>query len=473
MQEIGRIKGEVVYPRSNVITLKPSEAWMKEGRRIKAGEQPMKQVKARLMTINKQRAMQSAREKAEQAALEEGGEYDPDSLEPQTGLYAEWQTEVYVPPPVENGHVPKNAYGNLDLFVPTMLPPGGSHLPHKGIAKIARRLGVDFAEAVTGFEFKKRRAIPVIEGIVVAQENAEMVLDAFWEHEKDRVARADTKREEAVLKRWKKLLIGLRTRHRLRSDYMRGNGEVFDEEDEVNELRQVDDRPSTAGSFLPGEPIGEGGFIPEGPVGEGGFIPEGPVGEGGFLPEDSAMDVDVAPQPKSITSLARLAAQEEERKARQLQASMEYGDVEDDSDVEIGIADENDSQSQTVFRAASRASSSKVARPPPPPKGARGKRTAKRRKTIAREYEDEDVVMTDSPTPPPPSTVPPNAVTRRSARVRAKQEDAEVKPIGTMSEEYHRAGYPDMSDFEDEDQEAMMREEDAAEEVESEWEGDE
>lgn len=73
-------------------------------------------------------------------------------------------------PPVLQGVVPKNDFGNVDLYVPTMLPAGGAFIPRacdvnsevwrpiiitlflfladKGAAKIARQLGFDFAEAV-------------------------------------------------------------------------------------------------------------------------------------------------------------------------------------------------------------------------------------------------------------------------------------------------------------------------------------
>lgn len=63
----------------------------------------------------------------------------------------------------------------------------------KGVAKIARQLGLDYAEAVvctfprrrvdnanvqkTRFDFKNRRAVPVIEGVVVAVENEDILLE--------------------------------------------------------------------------------------------------------------------------------------------------------------------------------------------------------------------------------------------------------------------------------------------------------
>lgn len=47
----------------------------------------------------------------------------------QTTLYAEFQTTLYEPPLVLYGKVPKNSFGNLDIFVPSMVPKGGVHLP--------------------------------------------------------------------------------------------------------------------------------------------------------------------------------------------------------------------------------------------------------------------------------------------------------------------------------------------------------
>lgn len=61
--------------------------------------------------------------------------------------------------------------------------------------------------------------MPVIEGIVVAEDTAETVLDAFREHEKAAAERAQAKFEERNLKRWKKLIEGIFVRERLQTDY--------------------------------------------------------------------------------------------------------------------------------------------------------------------------------------------------------------------------------------------------------------
>lgn len=104
---------------------------MREGRMISMGQQPLKKVKARATTIERKRMLEAAKGDGQEAE--------------QQGLYAKWQTEPYVPEPVVDvrassfvkllllyfiqGRVPKNDFGNIDLYVPSMLPRGAAYLP--------------------------------------------------------------------------------------------------------------------------------------------------------------------------------------------------------------------------------------------------------------------------------------------------------------------------------------------------------
>ncbi|KAJ6508305.1 hypothetical protein C8R45DRAFT_439424 [Mycena sanguinolenta] len=237
-RELGKFRGEPVYPRSSVVSLKTAENWMRsEGRQVKEGEQPLKWVKMRASTIGRMREVEALREglriageHAETAAAANDSNGNPGSSsavkitqnldkEVMQGLYALSQTEVFVPDPVVDGKIPKNNFGNIDLYVPSMLPAGAAHLPFKNIAKIARMLGFDFAEAVTGFEFKNRRANPIMQGIVIAAENEAAVLEAYWEAQNDAAEKAQTKKREQVLKRWTRLIHGLRIRQSLQEEY--------------------------------------------------------------------------------------------------------------------------------------------------------------------------------------------------------------------------------------------------------------
>lgn len=144
-----------VFLRADVIPCKTTENYHKEGRKIKIGEQPRKMIKARAMTTNRIREHQ-------QQLAETGEEHV------MQGIYSLDQTEYIIPPPIKNGVIPKNSYGNADVFVESMIPVGATHLRLKGVARIARKLEIDHAEAVVGFEFKARGAIPVVLGVLVA-----------------------------------------------------------------------------------------------------------------------------------------------------------------------------------------------------------------------------------------------------------------------------------------------------------------
>ena len=146
-RQLGLFRGEPVFPRSAVVDVKSAESWMREGRVVSEGQQPLKNVKQRAVTIQKRRMQEMAEQDGHEGIMQ--------------GLYSRKQTELVVAPPVvdvsgievlmswdrprlhlssghanvitctvlHQGKVPKNSYGNLDLFAPHMLPAGGVHLP--------------------------------------------------------------------------------------------------------------------------------------------------------------------------------------------------------------------------------------------------------------------------------------------------------------------------------------------------------
>jgi len=46
----------------------------------------------------------------------------------------------------------------------------------QGLGPLARKLNIDFANAVVGFDFKLGHCVPIIDGIVVATENVDLLL---------------------------------------------------------------------------------------------------------------------------------------------------------------------------------------------------------------------------------------------------------------------------------------------------------
>lgn len=57
--------------------------------------------------------------------------------------------------------MPKNEYGNIEIFTSSMIPEGAVHLTEGGIGKIARKLSIDYAPAMRGWEFNKGTCYPV------------------------------------------------------------------------------------------------------------------------------------------------------------------------------------------------------------------------------------------------------------------------------------------------------------------------
>ena len=46
-------------------------------------------------------------------------------------LFGKWQTDAYVPSTATDGVVPRNEFGNVDLFKKSMLPHGTVHIDRK------------------------------------------------------------------------------------------------------------------------------------------------------------------------------------------------------------------------------------------------------------------------------------------------------------------------------------------------------
>lgn len=144
---------------------------------------------------------------------------------------------------------------NIDMFAEHMCPDGAVHVPYRGAVKVAKRLEIDYAEAVTGFEFGHRMAVPVIHGVVIAVEHFERFMEELEKDEAERVRKEDEKRRKAALEMWRKLLTGMRIAHRLRTEY----GHLDDEADvlpqstgrdgDLEAMRQKDE--DMAGGFLP------------------------------------------------------------------------------------------------------------------------------------------------------------------------------------------------------------------------------
>jgi xeroderma pigmentosum group C-complementing protein len=275
-------KMEPIYRRTNVHIVWSADKWYrKAGRDVKVGEQPLRRAKPK---------------KGRRASMDPDMDVDEEADEAGIGLFAEFQTEVYVPPPVVHGRVPRNAYGNLDLYVASMCPPGGTHIRHKLAAKAARIVGVDYADAVTGFSFKGRHGTAIVQGVVVAQEYADAVqaVIAGMEYQQEEAEAAA--RTSESLRLWRRFLLGLRIAQRVNAMVIDGEkGPVINVQEAITKEDRQLEAQEMAGGFFPdegdvavAEPSGRGCEPLQQDYG-GGFMPDvdddGDSG-GGFVPEE-------------------------------------------------------------------------------------------------------------------------------------------------------------------------------------------
>lgn len=196
---LGKVGTHEVFPRNHLHTLHTEDRWIRHARQVRDGELPYKTI------VNKSKRKPLGR--FYDAEPEE-------SLEEELRLFGEWQTDPWIPPKAEFGIVPRNERGNVDLWTEKHLPGGTVHLDLPRVSGIARKLGVDFAPAMVGFELKKGRWIPIIKGIVVCEEFSESIKAAHQEAEERRLARETKRKQEKAFDLWKRLFNGIVTRHR-------------------------------------------------------------------------------------------------------------------------------------------------------------------------------------------------------------------------------------------------------------------
>ncbi|WPH01063.1 Hypothetical protein R9X50_00389800 [Acrodontium crateriforme] len=220
---------EPVFRRRDVLLCRSAQKWKLLGRQVKTGEHPLKHVTARTKRDV---------EEEDEGALN-------------TSLYAEFQTEVYVAPSVVNGRVPRNHFGNIEIFVPSMVPKGGEYIRGQLASQAARTLRIDFAEAIVGFDFKNRRGTPRIDGIVVATEHADAVRAAIEGIIEDKTEDESAARSLIALKAWKKFLTVMQVAERIQSY---GEGAMVAEGRKLqNESSKANDELHNGGGFIPDE----------------------------------------------------------------------------------------------------------------------------------------------------------------------------------------------------------------------------
>ena len=118
-------KNQFVYPATNIKTLYSRRAWLYKGKQVLQDAIPIKQVKEKAKTLDRARELKTVEMNVEQGL---------DGIE--TGLvdlFGDWQVTQCEPLLIENEKIPRNEFGNIEVFHETMKPKGTVHVVQEGI----------------------------------------------------------------------------------------------------------------------------------------------------------------------------------------------------------------------------------------------------------------------------------------------------------------------------------------------------
>lgn len=222
-----------VFDRKDLIDLKSAKQWYMEGRVLKVGSRTRKKI------MKSTRRMRSAS--------------NADGETEEERLYSIDDTEVYQAPPAvgPEGKIEKNTYGNIEVFVPSMIPSNCCLIESSNAIRAAKFLEVEYARAVTGFKFERGNSSkPVIGGVVVAKWYVNAVVSAIDGIEYSFEIEERQKRELKALEDWNVLLLKIRIKSNLNATY----GHVQAHEVDSKENDESTDESSfeaPAGGFLP------------------------------------------------------------------------------------------------------------------------------------------------------------------------------------------------------------------------------
>ena len=124
--------------------LHTTERWLKQRREVIQGERPLKAV---------------------------SGMYNDQNRVAE--LYGFWQTKPYRMQLTADGHIPRNQYGNLEMFNGP-IPPECCIVDVPRSVTLCKKLGIEFVSAMWGFEKKGGGfSVPLTKGVVVFKTDAD------------------------------------------------------------------------------------------------------------------------------------------------------------------------------------------------------------------------------------------------------------------------------------------------------------
>ncbi len=210
-------KGERVFLRQDIETLYTRRDWRKQMRSVikDQTDYPTKVIKRKLhrkfkkLDFNEEPSWVNANRKDDNIEYVE------------IKLYRFNQTEPFEVPSVLNDIIPVNEYGNVEIWDNDIrfVPKGAVFILGKEAIKAAEQLMLPYAPAITGFENRCNKKIPIIGGIIVLHRHKRIMINAVENVQDYKEEKAMKNRKIRVLHRWKRIVMRLLTRSRIHETY--------------------------------------------------------------------------------------------------------------------------------------------------------------------------------------------------------------------------------------------------------------
>lgn len=233
---LGVFSGLLIYRRQDVLELKSKFEWSQLSRVVRDGESPMQLRDARRKGGTFKRTCPPSDVRggvfcSSCSSVDHEGEAAADSTAQTLELYAESQTTAQPAPQLVDGAVPRNEHGNIALWGGdlSLVPQGAVYIKSKFASVAARELGIAAVEALVGFQTRLvfsqtlgqrvSRQVPVLEGVVVLQQVAELIEEAALTLEASAAQHRKEVSWKRICKKWHQLVHSLTLRDQLRQSY--------------------------------------------------------------------------------------------------------------------------------------------------------------------------------------------------------------------------------------------------------------
>lgn len=196
-----------VYFKNCLIVGKSEQQWKFCGRSIRPEEidRPIKTIKANPRTIHRKRIFNL------------NGLNDPELNK--VPLYSFSQTCSYIKPSVVNNVLPRNKYGNIEIFRPNMVPDGCVWLKMQDIEVALVNRQIQCVPVVVGFAFKSGSAYPVKNGVIVLTQDEVAAKKIWLTYKIKEQQRAEKDKLIRSLYVWRLILNKLRVKQNLNQRY--------------------------------------------------------------------------------------------------------------------------------------------------------------------------------------------------------------------------------------------------------------